>query len=64
VIEIALVILALAAACRLAPDFMREVWRVTKVTVGVVIALAIVFMAIGSMHAPVKVETTHIEDRR
>jgi hypothetical protein len=62
-LEIALCILALALACRLAPDFMGSVWRMAKVAVTVVIVIVILTMirGHGTDHAQVQYK---IEDRR
>jgi hypothetical protein len=62
-LEIALCILALALACRLAPDFMGAVWRVTKVAVTVVIVIVILTMIRGHSTDHTQVQYK-IEDRR
>jgi hypothetical protein len=63
-LEIALCILALALACRLAPDFMGAVWRVTKVAVTVVIVVVILTMIRGHGSNPGAQVQYKIEDRR
>jgi hypothetical protein len=63
-LEIALCILALAAAVWLAPDFMGSVWRVTKVAVTVVIVIVILTMIRGHSTNPGAQVQYKIEDRR